>query len=158
MGTNAHAANRSVKTIMTINTPDPNLYDEGDGRSAIDHWVLLDSVQQWPSLPFTSGGDLWSYTTCNTGFGNAPEWLVDYPPNKRAHPVRVLELDARGDGNSFTIAQTHGPPGTPSAVGTMWILQLAATASEDPATEYSCIRLVRSAQPSPRQGYVQGHP
>jgi len=67
MGTNAHAANRSVKTIMTINTPDPNLYDEGDGRSAIDHWVLLDSVQQWPSLPFTSGGDLWSYTTCNTG-------------------------------------------------------------------------------------------
>ncbi len=80
MGTNAHAANRSVKTIMTINTPDPNLYDEGDGRSAIDHWVLLDSVQQWPSLPFTSGGDLWSYTTCNTGFGNAPEWLVDYPP------------------------------------------------------------------------------
>ena len=80
MGTNAHAANQSVKTIMTINTPDPNLYDEGDGRSAIDHWVLLDSVQQWPSLPFTSGGDLWSYTTCNTGFGNAPEWLVDYPP------------------------------------------------------------------------------
>ena len=80
MGTNAHAANQSVKTIMTINTPDPNLYDEGDGRSAIDHWALLDSVQQWPSLPFTSGGDLWSYTSCNTGFGNAPEWMVDYPP------------------------------------------------------------------------------
>jgi hypothetical protein len=80
MGTNAHAANRSVKTIMAINTPDPNLYNEGDGRSAIDHWVLLDSVQQWPALPFTGAGDLWSYTTCNTGFGNAPEWLVDYPP------------------------------------------------------------------------------
>ena len=80
MGTNAHAANRSVKTIMTINTPDPNLYDEGDGRSAIDHWALLDSVQQWPSLPFTGGGDLWSYTSCNTGLGNAPEWMVDYPP------------------------------------------------------------------------------
>jgi Domain of unknown function (DUF4091) len=80
MGTNAHAANRSVKTIMAINTPDPNLYNEGDGRSAIDHWVLLDSAQQWPALPFTGAGDLWSYTTCNTGFGNAPEWLVDYPP------------------------------------------------------------------------------
>ena len=80
MGTNAHAANRSVKTIMAINTPDPNLYDEGDGRSAIDHWVLLDSVQQWPALPFTGGGDLWSYTSCNAGFGNTPEWLVDYPP------------------------------------------------------------------------------
>jgi hypothetical protein len=80
IGTNAHAANPSVKTIMTINTPDPNLYNEGDGRSAIDHWVLLDSVQHWPSLPFTGGGDLWSYTSCNTGFGNAPEWMVDYPP------------------------------------------------------------------------------
>jgi hypothetical protein len=80
MGTNAHAANRSVKTMMTLNTPDPNLFNEGDGRSAIDHWVLLDSVQQWPSLPYTGGGDLWSYTSCNTGFGNTPEWLVDYPP------------------------------------------------------------------------------
>ncbi len=79
MGTNAHAANRSVKTMMTINTPDPNLFNEGDGRSAIDHWVLLDSVQQWPALPFTSG-DLWSYTSCNAGFGNTPEWMVDYPP------------------------------------------------------------------------------
>src|SRR5467141_757545 len=80
MGTNAHAANRSVKTIMTANTPDPNLYNEGDGRSAIDHWVLLDAMQQWPNLPFTGGGDLWSYASCNTGFGNTPAWMVDYPP------------------------------------------------------------------------------
>jgi hypothetical protein len=74
MGANAHAANRSVKTMMTINTTDSNLY------GAIDHWVLLDSVQQWPALPFTGGGDLWSYTSCNAGFGNSPEWMVDYPP------------------------------------------------------------------------------
>src|SRR5437879_3017897 len=80
MGTNAHAANRSVKTIMTTNAPDPNLYNEGDGRSAIDHWVLLDSMQQWPALPFTGAGDLWSYASCNTGFGNTPAWMVDYPP------------------------------------------------------------------------------
>jgi Domain of unknown function (DUF4091) len=80
MGTNAHAANPSVKTIMTINTPDPNLFNEGDGRSAIDHWVVLDATQQWPSLPYTGGGDLWSYASCNTGFGNAPAWMVDYPP------------------------------------------------------------------------------
>jgi len=81
MGLNAHAANRSVKTMMTLNAPDPNLFNEGDGRSAIDHWVLLDSVQQWPALPFVGGGsDLWSYTSCNTGFGNTPEWMVDYPP------------------------------------------------------------------------------
>src|SRR6266404_2735034 len=80
MGTNAHAANRSVKTIMTTNAPDPNLYNEGDGRSAIDHWVLLDAMQQWPALPFTGAGDLWSYASCNTGFGNTPAWMVDYPP------------------------------------------------------------------------------
>jgi hypothetical protein len=80
MGANAHAANRSIKIIMTTDTPDPNLYNEGDGRSAIDNWVLLDSVQQWPALPFTGGGDLWSYTSCKTGFGNTPEWMVDYPP------------------------------------------------------------------------------
>jgi len=73
MATNAHAANRSVKTMMTINTPDSNLY------GSIDHWVLLDSLQQWPVLPF-SDGDLWSYTSCNAGFGNTPEWMVDYPP------------------------------------------------------------------------------
>jgi len=42
-------------TRMAINTPDPKFYDEGDGCSAIDHWVLLDSMQQWPALPFTIG-------------------------------------------------------------------------------------------------------
>jgi hypothetical protein len=79
-GTNAHSANPTVRTIMTTNAPDPNLLDEGDGRSAIDHWVLLDSMQKWPALPFTAGGDLWSYTSCNVGFGNTPEWMLDYPP------------------------------------------------------------------------------
>jgi hypothetical protein len=80
IGRSAHAANFNVKTIMTTNKPDPNLFNEGDGRSAIDHWVLLASMQQWPALPFTGDGDLWSYSSCNTGRGNAPEWLVDYPP------------------------------------------------------------------------------
>ena len=80
MGLNAHAATPSVKTMMTLNATDPNLYNEGDGKSAIDHWVLLDSMQQWPALPFTGGGDLWSYTSCNAGYGNTPEWMVDYPP------------------------------------------------------------------------------
>ena len=75
-----HAANRTVKTILTMNTPDAKLFDDGQGRSVIDHWVLLDSMEKWPALPFTSGGDLWSYTSCNTGNGNTPEWLVDYPP------------------------------------------------------------------------------
>src|SRR5438046_8543173 len=72
VGANAHAANRSVKTMVTLNAVDPNLY------GAVDHWVLLNSVQQWPALPFTGGGDLWSYTSCNAGYGNAPEWMVDF--------------------------------------------------------------------------------
>ena len=76
----AHAAKPRVQTLVTADTPDPNLFDQGDGRTAIDHWVLLDSVQQWPLLPFTGGGDLWSYTSCNAGYGNTPEWMVDYPP------------------------------------------------------------------------------
>jgi len=80
IGSQAHAANRAVKTILTINTPDSKLFDDGHGRSVIDHWVLLASMEKWPALPFTGGGDLWSYTSCNTGHGNTPEWLVDYPP------------------------------------------------------------------------------
>jgi hypothetical protein len=80
IGRNAHAANPSVNTILALNTPNSSLYDAGDGRSAIDHWALLNSRQQWPTLPWTGPGDLWSYTSCNTGFGNTPEWLVDYPP------------------------------------------------------------------------------
>jgi hypothetical protein len=74
VGVNAHAANRGVKTMMTLNTPDPTLY------GSVDHWVLLDSAEQWPAIPYTGGGDLWSYASCNTGSGNTPEWMVDYPP------------------------------------------------------------------------------
>ena len=73
LATNAHAANPPVKLAMTLNATDSNLY------GSIDHWILLDSLQQWPALPF-SNGDLWSYTSCNTGYGNTPEWMVDYPP------------------------------------------------------------------------------
>jgi Glycoside hydrolase 123 N-terminal domain/Glycoside hydrolase 123, catalytic domain len=72
LATNAHAS--GVKVMLTTNAVYSGL------QGSIDHWVLLDSVQQWPSLPYTGGGDLWSYATCNTGFGNTPEWMVDYPP------------------------------------------------------------------------------
>jgi hypothetical protein len=80
IGDRLHAANRPVKTILTVNTPDEKLFDGGHGRSVIDHWVVLDSMEKWPTLPFSGRGDLWSYTSCNTGSGNTPEWLVDYPP------------------------------------------------------------------------------
>jgi len=53
MGLNAHAANPSVKTILTLNTPNSDLYNEGDGRSAIDHWcssILGNSGQPCPGV------------------------------------------------------------------------------------------------------------
>ena len=80
IGASAHAADRSVKTILTTDTPRPELRNEGHERSAIDHWALLDSVEKWAALPSSAGDDLWSYTSCNTGLGNTPEWMVDYPP------------------------------------------------------------------------------
>jgi len=80
IGALAHAATHPVKTILTVNSPDAKLFDDGHGRSVIDHWVLLASMERWPALPFTGGGDLWSYTSCNTGYGNTPEWLTDYSP------------------------------------------------------------------------------
>src|SRR5260370_28585465 len=70
VGTIVHSANRQVRTMVTINAVDSNLL------GAIDHWVLLDSVQQWPALPFTRGRDLSSYTSCNVGFRKPPEWMV----------------------------------------------------------------------------------
>jgi hypothetical protein len=72
LAANAHAS--GVKISITTNAVYSGL------QGSIDHWVLLDSVEQWPSLPYSGGGDLWSYATCNTGFGNTPEWMVDYPP------------------------------------------------------------------------------
>ncbi|HEV2523203.1 MAG TPA: hypothetical protein VGT24_12545, partial [Candidatus Acidoferrales bacterium] len=80
IGANIHEASRGVKTILTTNELHPPLRDGKQGRSAIDHWALLDSMQQWPALPFIGDDDLWSYASCNTGSGNTPEWMMDYPP------------------------------------------------------------------------------
>jgi hypothetical protein len=76
---NLHA--NGVKSIATFNAIDQNLMDDGNGvLPAIDHWVLLTAMEQWPAIPYAGKGDLWTYTSCNIGFGNAPEWLIDYPP------------------------------------------------------------------------------
>src|SRR5215467_10489727 len=58
----------------------PKLFHEGGGAHRIETLGLLQSMKMWPALPFTGGGDLWSYTSCNTGSGDTPEWMVDYPP------------------------------------------------------------------------------
>jgi len=91
---NAHAA--GVKTGMTLNTPESGLYDDGGGtgQSAIDRWILLTSMQGWPTLPWTGPGELWSYPTCNVGFGNTPEWMVDYPLINERIIGRISRLHA----------------------------------------------------------------
>ena len=107
LAANAHAANPSVKLGITLNATDANLY------GSIDHWILLDSMQQWPALPF-SNGELWSYTSCNAGYGNTPEWMMDYPPiNERIQAgflnwtqgaTGILYYRADGWSNGNTIA------------------------------------------------------
>lgn len=93
----AHLSSRNVKTIMTVESPRPELFNKVTKRSAIDHWVLLVAGQKEHSLPFVSDrnlwsssgkrdlwelskSDLWTYASCNTGLGNTPEWMIDYPP------------------------------------------------------------------------------
>jgi hypothetical protein len=72
LAANAHA--HGVKVSLTTNAPYSGLY------GSIDNWILLDSVQRWPTLPYTGQGALWSYASCDVGFGNTPEWMIDYPP------------------------------------------------------------------------------
>jgi len=45
-----------------------------------------------PTLPFTGGGDLWSYTSCNAGYGNAPEWMMDYRQSTNAFRLAFLNF------------------------------------------------------------------
>src|SRR5260221_3309009 len=66
MGANAHAADRSVKTMVTLDAADLNLY------GAVDHWVLLASAERWPLVPFTGGGDLLRHTSRPPRFSHPP--------------------------------------------------------------------------------------
>lgn len=82
-----------ITTWATFNsaTADTNLYSDGvTSGPAIDHWALLDSMQQWPTLPWTNPGVLLSYTSCNYGFGNAPEPMLDYPLIDERHQTGFL--------------------------------------------------------------------
>jgi len=74
VGANAHAANRKRQD---------NGNSQRGGPKSVRRCGSLGASQLRATvarLPFTGGGDLWSYTSCNAGYGNAPEWMVDYPP------------------------------------------------------------------------------
>lgn len=75
IATNAHGATPPVKTIATFNTaPISGLV------GSVDHWVVLVSREQWPALPWSTAGDLWSYGSCDNGNGNTPGYNIDYSP------------------------------------------------------------------------------
>jgi len=127
MGANAHAANRSVKTMMTINAT--------DFQSIRCHRSLglLDSVQHCRSAVYRPAGGPLELYQLQRGIRQHTEWMVDYR-HQRAHPGGVLELDARRDGNSL-LSLRRWTAGMPSAVGTMWIPLRAAAGSEDRAMD-----------------------
>jgi len=95
-------------------------------------------MEKWPAVPFTGGGDLWSYTSCNTGRGNTPEWLVDYPPINERIQAGFLNWTQAPPGFSIT-ALMVGPPQTPSPAGTMWTPTLVAPVSAGRVMEFSFI-------------------
>jgi hypothetical protein len=109
---NAHRA--GVKILVTI-PPVPALY------GVVDHWTML--TFNWPANLSGIPGDFWSYTSCNVGSGNTPEWMVDYPPineriqtgflnqTQRASGILYWRTDNWTAGNSidsWNHVETHG--------------------------------------------------
>jgi len=107
-----------------------------------------------PALPFTGGGDP-ELHKLHAGYGNAPEWMVDYPPiNERIQAAS--QLHPRCDRSSYYRADGW-TRGMLSAAGPMWTRRLAAVDWADRVTESSSIRQHRSLQRNrswnPPEGY-----
>jgi len=78
MGANAHAANRSVKTMMTINAVDSNLL------GSIDHWGAARFSATVAALPL-AGGDVWSYYQLQRWFRQCSGMDGGLSADQRAH-------------------------------------------------------------------------
>jgi len=137
---NAHAANRSVKTMVTLNATDPNLLRCCRSLGAAGFLATV------AHAAVTAGGDLWSYTSCNAGFGTALRngwWII--PPINETHPGGLPELQPQGAtgllyyrADGWTAGKRH------RQLGTTWTPPLAAGDWAGRATESSCIRRRRS--------------
>jgi len=152
MGTNAHAANRSVKTLMTTNAPDSNLFTRAMGGVLSTIGCCL--------MPCNSGQACRIPAAATCGAMQAATRVRQHPcmdgglsADQRTHPSRVLELDARRHGTSVLASRRMDRRKPPSAVGTMWIPQVVAAAWVDRAMASSSIRRPRSPLASPLRGY-----
>ncbi len=86
-GKNLHQA--GVKNLVTM-TPNPALYDDGTGRSAVDIWVLLpkmyDAARDRVAQVLQKGDQVWSYNTLVQD-DTSPKWEIDFAPiNFRIQP------------------------------------------------------------------------
>ena len=77
---NLHAA--GAKNLVTT-TPNPALYDDGTGRSAVDVWVVLPKMYEAGATHvaevLAKGNEVWSYNTL-TQDDHSPKWELDYEP------------------------------------------------------------------------------
>jgi hypothetical protein len=84
---NAHRA--GVAILVTI-PPVAALH------GVVDHWTMLPF--DWPDSLTGIQGDFWSYSSCNIGSGNTPEWMVDYPPINERIQAGFLNQTQRASG------------------------------------------------------------
>jgi Domain of unknown function (DUF4091) len=84
---NLHAV--GVKNLVTM-MPNPNLYDDGLGRSGVDIWVVLpkmyDEARGAVQQVLKKGDQVWSYNALSQD-SYSPKWEIDFAPiNFRIQP------------------------------------------------------------------------
>jgi len=151
MGANAHAANRSVKTMMTI---------KRDGFQSIrcpsTIGLLLDSVQQWPALPFTGGRRPLELYQLQRGIRATHRngWW-DYPPINERIQAGFLNWTQGATGILYYRLRRLDRRECPSAsLEQCGYHCVRRRASEDRAMESSSIRLARSLPPNRLREFV----
>lgn len=86
----AKNAHRAGVTILVTIPPVAALH------GVVDHWAMLPF--DWPGSLTGIQGDFWSYSSCNIGSGNTPEWMIDYPPINERIQAGFLNQTQRASG------------------------------------------------------------
>jgi len=92
-------------------------------------------MEKWPPLPYTGGGDLWSYTSCNTGTGTRRNgWWTIPPINER---IQAGFLNFTQGATGLLYSGLMDDRGNAIAVGTIWIRTLVAPVSQAGRRDFS---------------------
>jgi hypothetical protein len=91
-GRNLHQA--GVDLLVTM-SPNPNLFDDGTGRSVVDIWVVLpvmyDDTTQLINHAIAKGDQVWSYNVLEQD-SYSPKWVIGFAPmNWRIQPGFINE-------------------------------------------------------------------